>query len=69
MIVYEDLSIASKWQVSIIDDVRVIIYDHNMFIIQATDVNTKNFFFVSDKEAIQAKVFVLWKTLQLSLIF
>jgi hypothetical protein len=36
MIVNDDFSVLNKWQVSLIDKARVIIYDNNMFIIQAT---------------------------------
>jgi hypothetical protein len=34
-IVNDDTSIFIKWRVSLTDDARVIIYDHNLFIIQA----------------------------------
>jgi hypothetical protein len=32
----DDSSIINKWQVSLTDDTRVVIYNRNMFIIQAT---------------------------------
>jgi hypothetical protein len=38
MIVNDDSSIVNKWRVSLTDDTRVIIYDHIMFIIQATGI-------------------------------
>ncbi len=37
LIVNDNSSIVSKWQASLIDDARVIIYNHKVFIIQATD--------------------------------
>ncbi len=37
-IINENSSIVNKWQVSLTDNTRVIIYDRNMFIIQATGV-------------------------------
>ncbi len=36
-IVNDDSSIISKWSSKLIDDARVIIYDRNMFIVQAAD--------------------------------
>ncbi len=45
MIVNVDSSVVSEWHSSCIDDVRVIILDHNMFIIQATGDNSKKLFF------------------------
>ncbi len=36
MIVNDDSSVVSKWQVPLFDDARVVIYDRNMFIIEAT---------------------------------
>jgi hypothetical protein len=36
-IVNYDSSVISKWDFKLIDDASVIIYDCNMFIIQATD--------------------------------
>jgi hypothetical protein len=36
MIVNDDSSIINEWRVSLTDDTRVVIYDRNMFIIQAT---------------------------------
>ncbi len=38
MIVNDDSSDISMWSSKLIDDARGIIYDHRMFIIQATDV-------------------------------
>jgi hypothetical protein len=35
-IVNGDSSIISKWSFKLIDDARVVIYDHNMFIKQST---------------------------------
>ncbi len=36
MIVNDDSSVISKWSFKFIDDARVILYNRNMFIIQAT---------------------------------
>ncbi len=36
-IVNDDSSIVNKYEASLTDDARVIIYDHHMFIVQATD--------------------------------
>jgi hypothetical protein len=36
MIVNDNSSIVNKLETSVIDDARVIIYDHHMFIVQAT---------------------------------
>ncbi len=41
MIVNDDSSIVSKWQVPLIENTRVIIYDRNMFITLATYVSGK----------------------------
>jgi len=38
-IVNDDSSIVNKLETSLTDDARVIIYDHHMFIVQATVVN------------------------------
>ncbi len=38
-IVTDDSSIVNKLETSLTDDARVIIYDHHMFIVQATVVN------------------------------
>jgi hypothetical protein len=43
-IVNYDYSIISKWSSKHIDDVRVVIYDRNMFLIQATDGAIMSFF-------------------------
>jgi hypothetical protein len=40
MIVNYDSSIISKWSFKLIDDISVVIYDRNMFIIQATGAIT-----------------------------
>ncbi len=37
-IVNDDSSVVNKWRVSCSDNIRVIIYDYNMFKIQATGV-------------------------------
>ncbi len=36
-IIYDNSSVVNKFEVSITDGARVIIYDHHMFIVQATD--------------------------------
>ncbi len=36
MIINDDSSVVNKLETSLIDDARVIIYDHHMFIVQAT---------------------------------
>ncbi len=36
MIVNDDSSIVNKLRASLTDDARVVIYDHQMFIVQAT---------------------------------
>jgi hypothetical protein len=51
MIVSDNSRIVSKWSFKLIDDARVIIYEHNMFIIQATDVNGLEIFFVANVKA------------------
>jgi hypothetical protein len=38
MIINDDPSIVNKLETSLIDDARVIIYDHHMFIVQSIDV-------------------------------
>jgi hypothetical protein len=49
MIVNDDSSIVNKFEASLTDEARVIIYDHHMFIVQATGVNIiKLFFFIID---------------------
>ena len=35
----DDSSIVNMFETSLTDDARVIIYDHHMFIVQATDRN------------------------------
>jgi hypothetical protein len=37
MIVNDDSRVINKLEVSLTDDARVIIYDHRMFIVQATE--------------------------------
>ncbi len=47
-IVNYNSSIVNKFRISLTDEARVVIYNHHMFIVQATGVNvTKNFFFVT----------------------
>ncbi len=41
MIVNYDSSVVNKFAASLTDDVRVIIYDRNMFIVQTTDGSKK----------------------------
>ncbi len=59
MILKDDSNISSKWQVSPIDDARVIIYNSNMFIIQATYVNQLLNFFSNNVILCQCVVFWL----------
>ncbi len=40
-IVNDDSRFVNKLEASLTDDARVIIYDHQMFIVQATGVNVK----------------------------
>ncbi len=48
-IVNDDSSVVNKFETSLTDDARVIIYDRHMFIVQATGVNVENlYFFVAD---------------------
>ncbi len=42
-IINDDSRVISKWQVSLIDDARVIIYDHEMFITEATGFKNSRF--------------------------
>ncbi len=39
MIVNDNSTIINKWSFKLIDDARVVIYDRNRFMIQATGVN------------------------------
>ncbi len=39
MIVNDGSGVVNKLETSLTDDARVIIYDHHMFIVQATDVS------------------------------
>ncbi len=41
MIVNDDSRVVNKLEASLTDDVRVIIYDHHMFIVQATGASKK----------------------------
>ncbi len=41
-IVKDDSSVINKLETSLIDDTRVVIYDHHMFIVQATGVPREN---------------------------
>jgi hypothetical protein len=43
-IVNDDSSVINKLETSPIDNARVVIYDHHMFIVQATGVNLANSF-------------------------
>ncbi len=43
MIVNDYSRVINKFETSLTDDARVIIYDRHMFIVQATDVNAKKF--------------------------
>jgi hypothetical protein len=38
MIVNDDSRVINKLEASLTDDARVVIYDHHMFIVQATDL-------------------------------
>jgi hypothetical protein len=38
-IVNDDSSVVNKLEASLTDDTRVLIYDHHIFIVQATDLN------------------------------
>ncbi len=40
-IVNDDSRVINKLEVSLTDDARVVIYNHHMFIIQATDLKIK----------------------------
>jgi hypothetical protein len=48
-IVKDDSSIVSKWSSKLIDNARVIIYDHHMFIVQATNVKTFTLLLLKNK--------------------
>jgi hypothetical protein len=41
MIVNDNSTFVNKLEASLTDDTRVIIYDHNMFIVQATGAYTR----------------------------
>ncbi len=41
MIVNDDSSVVSKLEASLTDDVRVVIYDRDMFIVEATGLKLK----------------------------
>ncbi len=36
-VINDNFSVINKFEVSLTDDARVVIYDHHMFIVQATD--------------------------------
>jgi hypothetical protein len=42
-IVNDDPSVINKLETSLIDDGRVVIYDHHMFIVQATGISSNKF--------------------------
>ncbi len=42
MIVNDDSRVVNKLEASLTDDARVVIYDHHMFIVQATDFQNTN---------------------------
>ncbi len=44
MIVNDDARVINKLEASLTDDARVIIYDHHMFIVQATGPNVIKLF-------------------------
>jgi hypothetical protein len=50
MIVNDDSRVINKLEASLIDDTRVIIYDHHMFIVQATNGCRPNVFRQKDME-------------------
>ncbi len=45
MIVNDDFSIVNKLEALLTDDARVIIYDRQMFIVQATDLISRQIYF------------------------
>ncbi len=47
-IVNDDSRVINKLEASLTDDTRVLIYDHHMFIVQATGFTVKHFNFKSD---------------------
>jgi hypothetical protein len=48
-VVNDDSSVIIKWSSKLTDAARGVIYDHHMFIVQATGVNViKLLFFISD---------------------
>ncbi len=65
MTVNDDASIANKFETSLTDGARVIIYNVHMFIVHATGVIVMKFFNCDN----QARAFVHVKPLQPSLIF
>jgi hypothetical protein len=46
MIVNDDSRVINKLEASLTDDARVIIYNHHMFIVQATVVSIVNFWHI-----------------------
>jgi hypothetical protein len=47
-IVIDDSRVTIQILVSLTDDTRNAIYNHNMFILKTTDVQVKNLFYVQD---------------------
>jgi hypothetical protein len=43
MIINDDSRVISKLETSLTDDARVVIYNHHMFIVQATDMTKRHF--------------------------
>ncbi len=41
MIINDNSRVVNKLEASLTDDARVVIYDHHMFIVQATDLKLK----------------------------
>jgi hypothetical protein len=46
MIVNDDARIVNKLDASFTDDARVVIYDHHMFIVQATSVEINEIYYI-----------------------
>jgi hypothetical protein len=57
MIVHDDSSVISKRSSKLIDDARVIIYDLNMFIIQAIDCSCVTFVLIFLKIMIERALY------------
>ncbi len=47
MVINDDSRVVNKLEASFNDDVIVIIYDHHMFIVEATGVNLITFFCIN----------------------